>query len=229
MRILLVEDQKSAAMMLAKGLRSQAYAVDISLDGEDASYKQSISDYDVIIMDVKLPKKTGFDLCKEMRKGGCTVPILMLTALDDLADRITGLDCGADDYLTKPFEYQELLARVRALLRRGQTKRLSTARVANLEVDFQTRHASRAGRPIALTAKEYALLEYLAKRTGEIVTRTEISEHVWDENYDPFSNVIGVYIQRLRRKVDADHAVKLIKTRRGDGYTLAAEGCDPDD
>lgn len=229
MRILLVEDQKSAAIMLAKGLRSQTYAVDISLDGEDASYKQSISDYDVIIMDVRLPKKTGFELCKEMRKNGCTVPILMLTALDDLADRITGLDCGADDYLTKPFEYQELLARVRALLRRGQTKRLSAARIANLEVDFQARRASRAGRPIGLTAKEYALLEYLARRTGEIVTRTEISEHVWDESYDPFSNVIGVYIQRLRRKVDAEHAVKLIKTRRGDGYTLDAEGCDPDD
>lgn len=229
MRILLVEDEKSAADMLAKGLRNQTYAVDVSYDGEDAGYKQSISDYDLIIMDVKLPKKNGFDLCKEMRDGGCDVPILMLTALDDIADRVSGLDCGADDYLTKPFQYQELLARVRALLRRGPTRQLDVARVADLEVDFRARRASRAGRPIELTAKEYALLEYLARRCGEIVTRTEISEHVWDENYDPFSNVIGVYIQRLRRKVDSEHVVKLIRTRRGDGYSLTADGRDSDD
>jgi DNA-binding response OmpR family regulator len=229
MRILLVEDERSAATMLAKGLRNQTYAVDISIDGEDASYKQSISDYDVIIMDVKLPKKNGFELCREMRKNGCNVPILMLTALDDLADRITGLDCGADDYLTKPFQYQELLARVRALLRRGPTRQMAAAQIADLEVDFQARRASRAGHSIELTAKEYALLEYLARRSGEMVTRTEISEHVWDERYDPFSNVIGVYIQRLRRKVDANHPVKLIHTRRGDGYILTAESRDPDD
>ena len=218
-----------AAKTLAKGLREQTYAVDIAGDGEEASYKQSISDYDLIILDIKLPRKNGFDVCREVRKSGNKVPILMLTARDDVEDRIHGLDCGADDYLTKPFQYKELLARVRALLRRGSSQHLGILHIADLEVDLQSRRASRAGHPIELTAKEYALLEYLARRSGEMVTRTDISEHVWDERYDPFSNVIGVYIQRLRRKVDSAHALKLIHTRRGDGYYLTAERRDFDD
>jgi two-component system copper resistance phosphate regulon response regulator CusR len=229
MRILLVEDERMAAQTLAKGLREQTYAVDIAEDGEEASYKQSISDYDLIILDIRLPFKNGFEVCKEVRKSGNKVPILMLTARDDVEDRVAGLDCGADDYLTKPFQYKELLARVRALLRRGSSQHLGKVHVADLEVDLQARRVSRAGNPIELTAKEYALLEYLARRSGEMVTRTDISEHVWDERYDPFSNVIGVYIQRLRRKVDSAHALKLIHTRRGDGYYLTAESRDYDD
>jgi two-component system, OmpR family, copper resistance phosphate regulon response regulator CusR len=223
MRILIVEDEASAAKMLSKGLREQTYAVDVASDGEDASYKASISDYDLIVLDVKLPRMNGFDVCRELRKAGSEVPILMLTALDDLADRVAGLDCGADDYLTKPYEYQELLARVRALLRRGSTRHLSTVRIDDLEVDLQARRVSRGGQAIELTAKEYALLEYLARRSGELVTRAEISEHVWDESYDPFSNVVGVYIQRLRQKIDATHAIKLLHTRRGEGYFLSGD------
>ena len=226
-RILLVEDEPSAAKMLAKGLREQTYAVDVAADGEDASYKASINDYDLIILDVILPRKNGFEVCGELRSAGAEVPILMLTALDDLEDRVKGLDRGADDYLTKPFEYRELLARVRALLRRGSTKHLGTIRVADLEVDLQARRVIRAGQVIELTAKEYALLEYMARRSGEVVTRAEISEHVWDESYDPFSNLIEVYIQRLRRKIDSAHEVKLVRTRRGDGYTLTGEAQGP--
>lgn len=229
MRILVVEDQEPAARMLAKGLRNQGYAVDVSGDGEDACYKQSISDYDLVILDVKLPVKDGFAACREMRHSGCELPILMLTALDDLEDRVFGLDSGADDYLTKPFQYQELLARVRALLRRGPARHMAVVHVGDLEIDMQARRAARAGHSIEMTTKEYALLEYLARRTGEFVTRAEISEHVWDERHDPFSNVINVYIQRLRRKIDCEFAEKLIHTRRGDGYSLGVltgEYCD---
>src|SRR5215469_735752 len=170
MRILLVEDESTAAAVLAKGLREQGYAVDLAADGEEAAYKASISDYDLIILDLMLPVKDGLTVCRELRAEGATVPILMLTARDTLNDRVVGLDQGADDYITKPFEYRELLARIRALLRRGSTKHLGIVQIADLQVDLQARRASRAGHAIDLRGKEYSLLEYMARRAGELVT-----------------------------------------------------------
>ncbi len=222
MRILLVEDEQSAALMLAKGLREQAYAVDLAADGEAASYQVAINDYDLIILDVMLPRKDGLRVCRDLRAEGSAVPILMLTARDAVEDRIAGLDTGADDYLVKPFDFHELLARVRALLRRGPKLRPDQLKVADLTIDVRSRSAERDGRSIQLTAKEYALLEFLARRAGDVVTRAEIAEHVWDESFDPFSNLIEVYIQRLRRKLDEGHDLKLIRTLRGEGYQLLA-------
>jgi two-component system, OmpR family, copper resistance phosphate regulon response regulator CusR len=221
MRVLLVEDEPSAAKVLAKGLRERGYAVDISADGVDAGYKTSINEYDLVILDVMLPRKSGLQVCNELRATGAAMPILMLTARDAIEDRIVGLDSGADDYLTKPFDYRELLARIHALLRRGPTKHFEDIQIDTLRIHIQARRVARAGVTVQLTAKEYALLEYLARRSGELVTRGEISEHVWDETFDPFSNLIEVYVQRLRRKIDASHPVKLIHTRRGEGYILA--------
>jgi len=221
-RILLVEDEPGAARMLAKGLREEAYAVDVAGDGERALEQAFVNDYDLIILDVLLPGKDGFEVCRELRAAGSAVPVLMLTARDAVEDRIAGLDTGADDYLTKPFDFDELLARARALLRRGPALRPAVISVSDLVVDTRSRRVSRGAREVDLTAKEYALLEYLARRAGEVVGRADIAEHVWDESYDPFSKVIEVFIQRLRRKVDEGHAVKLIRTRRGEGYVLTA-------
>ena len=220
MRILLVEDEPDAAQMLAKGLREQTYAVDVATDGETAVYQAGVNDYDLVILDVMLPLKDGFEVCRELRAGGLTFPILILTARDAPPDRVAGLDLGADDYLTKPFDFHELLARLRALLRRGPALRPEAVEVADLSIDMRTRRVRRGGRQIELTAKEYALLEYMARRAGEVVSRAEIAEHVWDENFDPFSNLIEVYVQRLRRKIDEGHATKLLRTRRGEGYIL---------
>jgi two-component system copper resistance phosphate regulon response regulator CusR len=227
-RILLVEDEPDAARILSKGLREEAYAVDVAGDGERASELAFVNDYDLIILDVMLPGRDGFEVCRELRAAGSAVPVLMLTARDAVEDRIVGLDTGADDYLTKPFDFDELLARVRALLRRGPVLRPSVINVADLAVDTRARRVSRGGREIELTAKEYALLEYLARRAGEVVSRADIAEHVWDESYDPFSKVIEVFIQRLRRKVDADGRTPLIRTRRGEGYMLSAGGAGDD-
>jgi two-component system, OmpR family, copper resistance phosphate regulon response regulator CusR len=222
LRILLVEDEARAARMLAKGLREHTYAVDVAADGEEAVYQAGVNDYDLVILDIMLPQKDGFEVCRELRAQGLTMPVLMLTARDAVRDRITGLDSGADDYLTKPFDFYELLARVRALLRRGQILHADTITIADLEIDTRAQQVIRAGRPIELTSKEYALLEYLARHAGEIVHRAEIGEHVWDIDFDPFSNLIEVYIQRLRRKIDHHHELKLISTLRGTGYRLAA-------
>jgi two-component system, OmpR family, copper resistance phosphate regulon response regulator CusR len=222
LRILLVEDEARAARMLAKGLREHTYAVDVAADGEAALYQAGVNDYDLVILDIMLPQKDGFEVCRELRAQGLTMPVLMLTARDAVRDRITGLDSGADDYLTKPFDFYELLARVRALLRRGQLLHADTLTIADLEIDTRAQQVTRAGRPIELTPKEYALLEYLARHAGEIVHRAEIGEHVWDVDFDPFSNLIEVYIQRLRRKIDHHHELKLISTLRGAGYRLAA-------
>jgi DNA-binding response OmpR family regulator len=224
MRILLVEDEPNAAKMLAKGLRKQTYAVDVARDGPEAVRQASVNDYDLIILDVMLPLKDGFEVCRDLRAGGSSVPILMLTALDAVQDRIAGLDTGADDYLTKPFDFHELLARARALLRRGRALRPGTIEVGDLLIDTRSHEVRRGGELIELTAKEYALLEYLARRAGDVVTRAEISEHVWDESFDPFSNLIEVYIQRLRRRIDEGRETKLIRTLRGEGYRLAAGG-----
>jgi two-component system, OmpR family, copper resistance phosphate regulon response regulator CusR len=219
-RILLVEDEPAAAQMLAKGLREQTYAVDLAADGEAALYQASINDYDLILLDVNLPGKDGLEVCRELRANGLTVPVLMLTARDAVEDRVAGLDTGADDYLTKPYAFHELLARVRAILRRGPALSSDTIAVADLMIDQKARSVRRGGSIIQLTAKEYALLEYLARRADEVVGRADIAEHVWDENFDPFSNLIEVYIQRLRRKIDDNHSRKLLRTRRGEGYML---------
>jgi two-component system, OmpR family, copper resistance phosphate regulon response regulator CusR len=222
MRLLLVEDEPRVARFMAKGLREQAYAVDIATNGDDALYKVFINDYDAVILDVMMPGRNGFEVCREIRAKGLQIPVLMLTARDSVGDRIEGLDTGADDYLTKPFEFGELLARLRALLRRGHEVRASTLAVADLLIDTRGQQVWRAGRAIALTAKEYALLEHLTRNAGRLINRAEIAEHVWDETFDPFSNLIEVYINRLRRKIDEPYGRPLIHTRRGAGYVLAA-------
>jgi DNA-binding response OmpR family regulator len=220
MRILLVEDDAVIASSLAKGLREQAYAVDVATDGDAAVYQAAVNPYDAIVLDVMLPKRDGFAVSREIRRRGLTTPVLMLTARDAVRDRIEGLDTGADDYLTKPFEFGELLARLRALLRRGPVLAPAVLRVGDLELDTHAQRAIRAGREVALTTREYALLEFLARNAGRVVGRAEISDHVWDDNYDPLSNLIESYINRLRRKLDAPGLPPLIHTRRGAGYSL---------
>ena len=220
MRVLLVDDDVRISNFIAKGLRENSYAVDSASDGREALYQASINDYDIIILDVMMPHKDGFAVCAELRGSGSTTPILMLTARDAVDDRICGLDFGADDYLVKPFDFKELLARLRALLRRNGEFRPPKIVVADLEIDTVARRVWRAGREIALTGKEYALLEYLAREQNKVVGRAEIAEHVWDENFDAFSNLIEVYIKRLRTKIDVGFGTRLIHTRRGAGYIL---------
>src|SRR5712691_440017 len=238
MRILLVEDDQRIARFVAKGLREQAYAVDVTNNGDDAFYRASVNDYDALVLDVMIPGRDGFAVCRDLRAAGSTVPIIMLTARDAVQDRVTGLDTGADDYLTKPFEVAELLARLRALLRRGHAVPPATICIADLVLKTRAQRATRSGRELALTTKEYALLEYLAREQESVVSRAEIAEHVWDENFDPLSNLIDVHINRLRRKVDDGFSVPLIHTRRGAGYMLASidnneqslvEGSGPDE
>lgn len=220
MRVLLVEDDLRIAAFVSKGLRESAYAVDTADDGESALYQAAINDYDIIILDVMLPHKDGFAVCDELRKSGTQIPILMLTARDAVDDLVRGLDFGADDYMVKPFDFNELLARIRALLRRQREIRPPRIVVADLEIDTASQRAWRHGREISLTAKEYALLEYLAREQNRVVGRAEIAEHVWDENFDVFSNLIEVYINRLRSKIDVGFSPHLIHTRRGAGYIL---------
>ncbi|MEP6788406.1 MAG: response regulator transcription factor [Acidobacteriota bacterium] len=220
MRVLLVEDDSRIAAFVAKGLRENSYAVDVAIDGEMATYLASINAYDIFILDVNLPKKDGFEVCSELRSSGNTKPILMLTARDAIDDRISGLDTGADDYLTKPFEFRELLARLRALLRRHGEVRLPKIMIADLEIDTISQNVRRGGKQIDLTTKEYSLIEFLAINKGRVVGREEISEHVWDDTFDPFSNLIEVYIKRLRNKLDEGYPAQLIHTRRGAGYIL---------
>jgi heavy metal response regulator len=220
MRIFLVEDDKRIANFVAKGLRENSYAVDVATDGKDALYQASVNDYDVIVLDVMLPGKDGFEICRELRKQNINTPVLMLTARDAVEDKIAGLDTGADDYLTKPFEFGELLARLRALMRRKDIVRASKIVIEDLEIDTISQKVKRGGNEIALTAKEYALLEYLAREKGKVIGRAEIAEHVWDENFDAFSNLIDVYVKRLRSKMDEGFDAQLIQTRRGAGYVL---------
>jgi two-component system copper resistance phosphate regulon response regulator CusR len=225
MRVLVVEDQKNVARFLAKGLREQAYAVDVARDGLDGFAMADATQYDIIILDLMLPGIDGFEVCRRLRARGSETPILMLTARDDLSSRVEGLDTGADDYLTKPFDFDELLARMRALLRRGSREyRPPSISVSDLELDTTTHGVRRAGREIALTAKEFALIEYFLRHPGRPISRVEIAENVWDESFDPFSNTIEVYIARLRKKIDGESAVKLIHTRRGVGYVLEPRG-----
>jgi len=222
MRILVVEDEPAAAAVLAKGLREFAYAVDVAGNGDAALEQIGVNDYDLVILDVLLPGINGLDLCRQLRDARIAVPILMLTARGGLDQRVEGLDAGADDYLPKPYHFPELLARVRALLRRGPNLEAPILIVEDLTVDPRARRVERGGQRVQLTSKEYALLEYLVRRQGHVVGRAEIAEHVWDDSYDPMSNLIEVYIQRLRRKIDDGHTTKLIQTRRGAGYTLTA-------
>lgn len=222
MRLLVVEDEPVAASVVSKGLREHAYVVDVAADGPSALERALINEYDLVILDVMLPGMDGLEVCRRLRHRKIAVPILMLTARGEVGDRVDGLDAGADDYLLKPFHFPELVARVRALLRRGPALGPSVINIADLTIDTRTRSVERQGRPIQLTTKEYTLLAYLARRQGQIVSRSDISEHVWDESFDPMSNVIDVYVQRLRRKVDDGQPQKLIHTRRGAGYVLSA-------
>jgi DNA-binding response OmpR family regulator len=221
MRILVVEDEPEAAAVLAKGLREHAFAVDTACDGDRALEAIAVNDYDLVVLDVLLPGLGGLEVCQSLRRQGSAIPILMLTARGEPDDRVLGLDAGADDYLPKPYHFPEVLARIRALLRRGPALQSSTLAVGDLSIDTRARRVVRGGQPVRLTTKEYTLLEYLLRRKGEVVTRAEIAEHVWDDSFDPLSNLIEVYIQRLRRKIDDGFDDKLIHTRRGSGYVLA--------
>ena len=223
MRLLVVEDEPDAAALLSKGLREHSYAVDLVGDGPAALEQAALNDYDVVVLDIGLPGLDGLEVCRRLRAASHAVPILLLTAHGGVEERVAGLDAGADDYLPKPYHFPELLARIRALLRRGPALGSSVLTADDLTLDTRRRAVSRAGRPIQLTTKEYALLEYLVRRQGDVVSRADIAEHVWDDSYDPMSNLIDVYIQRLRRKVDDGHRRRLIHTRRGAGYTLDAE------
>jgi two-component system copper resistance phosphate regulon response regulator CusR len=227
MRILLVEDEPTAARMLAKGLRENSYAVDVAPDGETALFQVGTTDYDAVVLDVMLPTTDGFTICRTIRESGSAVPILMLTARDAVEARIQGLDCGADDYLIKPFHFGELLARLRAVTRR-RTQPVPPAQltIGSLTLDTRGRQAFVGGRDAALTAKEYALLEHLVHRAGAVVGRTDIAEHVWDEHYNPMSNVVDVYVQRVRRKLARLGADVVIRTRRAEGYQLTTAASD---
>lgn len=219
----MVEDDARLAAVVARGLRKHAFAVDIASDGDEGLFLAETNDYDLLILDVMLPKKTGFEVCKILRANGTGLPILMLTARDAVSDRVMGLDSGADDYLIKPFDFNELLARVRALLRRRPQLISEEINIGNLSLNRTTRSAMRGNRKITLTTKEYALLEFLMENVDRVLTREQIAEHVWDINFDAFSNVIDVYIKRLRRKVDTPNEAPLIYTKRGTGYLLTSE------
>lgn len=220
MRLLVVEDDRKVGAFLQKGLREEQFAVDLCGDGEAALECARLNPYDLIILDVMMPKKDGFAVCRELRRSGILTPVLMLTAKDSVEDKVAGLSEGADDYLAKPFAFDELLARIRALLRRTRDYQPSAVRAGDLELDPARRQAVRAGRRISLTGKEYALLEYLMRNAGRVVTETMIIEHVWDMNYDGSSNVVSVYMNYLRKKIDGGADVKMIRTLRGHGYLL---------
>jgi DNA-binding response OmpR family regulator len=228
MRILLVEDSLSLCETLRAGLEEESFAVDVAHNGEQAETMAELAPYDVIVLDVMLPRKDGFAVCRDLRARGIDAPILFLTARDTPSDRVAGLNLGGDDYLVKPFVFDELLARIHALLRRGRNLRSPLLRVADLELNTVTHEVTRAGQPITLTSKEYAILEYFLYHPGKVISRSELSEHVWDEEFDSFSNLIDVYVGRLRRKIDDGHELKLFETLRGAGYRLrASDGVQP--
>ncbi len=220
MRILIIEDDKKVAAFLKKGLEEEQYAVDVQYDGADGSFWAAEYPYDAILLDVMLPKKDGITVCKELRAKGIATPIIMLTAKDTVPDKIAGLDVGADDYLAKPFSFAELLARLRSVMRRSQEYKTPVLTLADLQLDPASRRVTRGGKEITLTGKEYALLEYLLRNKGRIVTETLIVEHVWDMNYEPGTNVLNVYLHHLRSKLDKGFEKKLLHTIRGAGYVL---------
>jgi len=222
MRILLVEDEKKVASFIKRGLKEEHYIVDVATDGINADLLASVNPYDLILLDIMLPDKDGITICKQLRAKKIDTPILMLTAKDTVRDKIMGLDSGADDYLAKPFAFDELLARVRALTRRGRSDKITKLKIADMEMDQLTHVVKRSGREIPLTSKEYALLEYFMINANIVITRTMISEHVWNEDFDSFSNVIDVYVNYLRNKIDKGFKKRLIHTIRGTGYILKA-------
>ncbi len=220
MRILLIEDEKKIASFIQRGLKEEHYTVDVAHDGEQGLFLADVNPYDLIILDLMLPGKDGLSICRELRLKENDSPILMLTARDAVKDKVKGLDAGVDDYLTKPFAFEELLARVRAILRRQRSEKNPLLKVGDLELNQLTHQVNRGGKQVLLTSKEYSLLEYLMLNANKVVTRTMISEHVWQENFDSFTNVIDVYIKHLRNKVDKSTHKPLIHTLRGTGYIL---------
>jgi len=220
MRILVIEDEKKVAGFLKNGLIEEGYAVDDAFDGQTGFDVAMANEYDIIILDLMLPGLDGITLCKKLREQGNNTPILMLTAREAVKDRVIGLDAGADDYMTKPFAFEELLARVRVILRKRPVTQELKLEIGDLVLDLITHKVKRGGDEIELTTKEYALLEFLMRNAGNIVTRTMIAEHVWDINFETFTNVIDVYINYLRNKIDRAHDEKLIHTVRGRGYVL---------
>lgn len=221
MRILLVEDESKVARFIARGLSADCFAVDTAADGNSGLDLASAYPYDLIILDLMLPGMSGTEILRHLRRKNTNVPVLVLSARDAVADKVDHLELGADDYLTKPFAFAELLVRVKALLRRGPVNRASVIRVGDLELDRLSRHVTRGGRPVELTGKEYALLEYLMSNAGRVLSRSMIIEHVWDQSFDGVFSIVDVYLGRLRSKIDqsADH--KLIRTVRGVGYSIA--------
>jgi heavy metal response regulator len=220
MRILVVEDEKKVAKFLEQGLTEEHYAVDVAIDGEEAESKGSSGIYDLIVLDVMLPKKDGLEVVRNLRSQHVTTPVLILTARSTTDDKVRGLDSGADDYLTKPFAVSELLARVRSLLRRSGLEKSTTLRVADLQLDTVSHKARRRDTTIELTGKEYALLEYFMRNVNRVLTRTVLSEHIWNYNFDTGTNIIDVYVNHLRTKIDEDFDPKLIHTVRGVGYVM---------
>jgi DNA-binding response OmpR family regulator len=223
MRVLLIEDHKPLVRGLRKGLEEEGFAVDVAYDGEEGDFKAMTAEYDVIILDVMLPKMDGLALLQKWRREGLQTHVLMLTARGSIEDKVKGLDIGADDYLTKPFELEELFARLRALIRRGHQVKDPILRLHDLEIDTAARSVKRAGQPIHLTPREYALLEFLAFHRGRVVTRTMIWEHLYDEQDESTSNVVDVYIRYLRNKIDKGFEPPLILTRWGEGYMMRGE------
>jgi DNA-binding response OmpR family regulator len=223
MRILLVEDDRKAARLLTRGLQEEGFVVDVASTGEEGEEKAAVSEYDVLVLDWLLPGKDGLAVCRALRDSGNSIPILMLTARDGVADRVSGLRTGADDYLTKPFAFAELLARVRALLRRSRVAQPTVLRVADLALDPASRRVTRGTVAITLTPKEYAILEVLMRATGEVVTRTRLAERVWDEASEVLDNLVDAHVSHLRKKVDRATSVPLIHTVRGVGYRLGPD------
>jgi two-component system copper resistance phosphate regulon response regulator CusR len=221
MRILVIEDEKKIASFIERGLKEEHYAVDVADNGEDGLHLATVNDYNLLVLDIMLPGRDGIFICRELRKKGIKTPVLMLTARDAVEDKVSGLDSGADDYMTKPFAFEEFLARVRSLLRRGTQQPSNILRVADLELNQLSHKVRRGEQDITLSSKEYSLLEFLVIHKNEVVTRTMIAEQVWNEDFDSFTNVIDVHIKHLRDKVDKDFAVPLIHTIRGSGYMLS--------
>ena len=223
MRILLVEDEKKVADIIERGLKAERFAVDVCHNGRAGREMADAYNYDLMILDLMLPELSGGELLERIRRQNTEVPILILTARDSMGDKVKNFEAGADDYLTKPFAFAELLVRVKALLRRGPVNRSSVLRVGDLEIDRLSQNVRRAGKKIELTAKEYSLLEYLATQPGRVFSRTMIIEHVWDQSFQGLTNIVDVYVRHLRAKVDDAHSAKLLRTVRGVGYSLSDE------
>ncbi len=222
MRILVVEDERRLCGIIKRGLLEEGYAVDTAYDGEDGEYLAESTPYDLVVLDIMLPKKNGVEICRDLRLKGVNTAILMLTAKDTVEDRVKGLDAGADDYLVKPFAFNELLARVRALLRRTGSSKSPKIQVGDLLIDTLTREVRRGQRVIELTSKEYTILEYFMRHPNVVITRTMLEEHAWDYEFDSISNIIDVYIRRIRSKIDERGQDSLIQTVRGAGYRMKA-------